>query len=141
MKRMKWLGAVLSVSLVAVACTDSVADSTEDLCGSLEALNNTVSQIAGADVSPDTVTVDDVEDAANALESAVADVQDAEGDLADSLKADLQNNLDNLESAIEDVPGDSTVAEAGDAVVAALADFNESWNETLSQLECTPASG
>jgi len=140
MKRMKWLGVVVALSLVAVACTDSVSESTEDLCESLESLNGTVGQIAGADVSPETTTIDDIEGAVSALKTAVQVVQDDEGDLADSLKADLQNNLDDLETSIEDIPGDSTVAEAGDAVATALNDFRTSWDATLSQLECEPVS-
>lgn len=140
MKRTKWLGAIISLTLVAAACTNSVEESTDELCQNLETLHSTVGAVAGADVSPETTTIDDIDNAASALESAVEDVQNAESDLADSLKAELQDNLEALQSAIQDIPGDSTVAEAGDSVATALTDFRQSWDETLSQLECEPAS-
>lgn len=137
MKRKALLSGVLALSLLAAACSDSVSDSAEDLCSSLEGLHDTVDQIGGSDVSTDSVTVDNVQGAVSDIESTVDDVQSAESDLSDSLKSQLQDDFDTLKSSIQDISGDSTLAEAGQDVVSAVAAFKTSWDQTLSELNCS----
>jgi translation initiation factor IF-2 len=131
------LTTILALSMVLAACSDPVADSADELCGNLEDLNDTVEQVAGAEASVDTVTVEQVQDAAGEVESAVQDVQEAESDLSDSLKAQLRDDLEALQSSIQDIPADSTLAEVGEDVRAALTAFYQSWSQTLSELNCS----
>jgi TolA-binding protein len=131
------LTTILALSMVLAACSDPVADSADELCGSLEDLNDTVEQVAGAEASVDTVTVEQIQDAAGEVESAVQDVQEAESDLSDSLKAQLRDDLEALQSSIQDIPADSTLAEVGEDVRAALTAFYQSWGQTLSELNCS----
>lgn len=140
MKRKALLSAILALSLLAAACSDSVADSAEDVCTSLEGLQDTVDQIGGADVSADSLTVDNVQNAVSEVESAVDDVQSAESDLSDSLKSQLQDDFDTLKSSIQGISGDSTLAEAGEDAVSAVAAFKTSWDQTLSELNCSTDS-
>jgi hypothetical protein len=128
--------AVLSLSLFVAACSGSVAETAEDLCTSLEALHDTMEQVAGADVSTDTVTIESLQNAVSEVETAVQDVQGAESDLSDSLKTQLREDFEELQSSIQDIPADSALAEAGDAVVAATTEFKASWDQTLSELNC-----
>jgi methyl-accepting chemotaxis protein len=123
--------------MVLAACSDPVADSAEELCGSLEELNDTVEQVAGAEASADTVTVEQVQDAASDVESAVQDVQEAESDLSDSLKTQLRDDFEALQSSIQDIPADSTLAEVGEDVRDALTAFYQSWGQTLNELNCS----
>lgn len=140
MKLRTLVGMFVALSLVVVACSDSVADSAENLCSSLEALHGTMEQIAGADVSVDTTTVGDIQSAAEEAESAVQDVQDAESDLSDSLKAQLRDDLEELQSSIEGISANSTLAEAGQDVASALVTFKQSWDQTLNELNCSTDS-
>lgn len=129
--------AAIALSLAVAACSDSVADSAADLCGSLEALGDTMKEVAGADASADATTVESVQSAVAEVESAVQDVRDTESDLSDALNSQLQEDFQDLQAAIEDIPGDSTLAEAGEDVVSALAAFKTSWDQTLAELNCS----
>lgn len=140
MKPRKLLAALAVTALILASCSPSVEESAEDLCSSLEALSDTVQQIAGADVSPGTITVDTVKSAVDEMESAVQDVQNAESGLSDALKSQLQSDFDELQSSVQDISGDSTLAEAAQDVVSAIAAFKESWDQTLSELNCEPSN-
>lgn len=136
MKR-KAITSALLMSLLVAACTASVSDSADQLCSSLEALQGTMEQIAGADANPDSTTIESVQDAAQEVESAVEEVQSAEVDLSDSLKSELQENFDELQSSIQGISEDMTLTEAGQAVASALTTFRQSWDQTLSELNCS----
>jgi hypothetical protein len=56
------------------------------------------------------------------------------------LKSQLQDDFDQLKSAIEGISGDSTVAEAGDEVASAVTTFKQSWDQTLGELNCSTES-
>jgi len=135
-----------SVLVLTAACgddDDSVSDEVQDLCDNLGSLNQTVSQVAGADVDPSSTTVGDVQDALSQIQSGVQDVQDAESGLADAVTSALQSAFDGFQSAIQDIPSDDTLADAGDAVESARSQFDQAWNNTLSELQCpapTPTS-
>lgn len=141
MKRKALASVVLSLTLVVAACSDSVADSTEDLCNSLEALNDTMDQMAGATASADTVTVGAVQDATAEVQSAMQDVRDSESDLSESLKTQLLDDFEELQSSIQDIPADSTLTEAGQEVVTAVTTFKASWDQTLTELNCSGSEG
>lgn len=137
MRRNTLVSAIVSLSLIVVACSDSVGDSAADLCSNLEDLNDTVQQVAGADVSADTVTMGQIQDAYSDLQSAVRSVRESEADVSDALKTQLSEDLETLGTAVQDIPADSTLSEAGEDVQAARTAFHESWEQTLSELNCS----
>jgi hypothetical protein len=101
-------------------------------------LGATVAQVAAADVDVNETTVDQVSDALDELESQIDAVENAEDAVADAVRSDLRDAFDAYDEAIDDIDGDSTLAEAGAAVEAARNDFREAWDATLAELDCRP---
>ncbi len=139
MRRITLVSAIVSLSLVAVACS-SVAGSAEELCTDLEELDDTVQEVAAADVSADTVTVGQIQDATADIGSAVRSVRESEAELSDALKTQLSEDFEALQDAIRDIPADSTLSEVGEDVQAAVTAFHASWDQTLSELNCATDS-
>jgi uncharacterized protein YjdB len=131
------LGSALTAALVmAAACGGSVTDAAQELCTDLTALDSTVEQIGGSSVDPATVTVGDVQEGLSQLESQVAAVQDSEANLGDEVRSSLRSAFDDFQSAVADIPADSTLADAGADVEQARTEFQQAWTSVLSELNC-----
>jgi hypothetical protein len=128
--------AMAAVLLMGAACGGSVTDAAQELCTNLTALDSTVDQIAGSSVDPATVTVGDVQDGLSQLESQVTAVQDAETNLGDEVRSSLRSAFDDFQSAVADIPADSTLADAGADVEQARTEFQQAWTSVLSELNC-----
>jgi hypothetical protein len=131
------LGSALTAALViGAACGGSVTDAAQELCTDLTALDSTVDQIAGSSLDPATVTVGDVQDGLSQLESQVTAVQDSETNLGDEVRSSLRSAFDDFQSAVADIPADSTLADAGADVEQARTTFQQAWTSVLSELNC-----
>jgi len=139
MRRKTLLSAVLVLTLVTAAC-DSVSDSADDLCNALGGLQDTMEQITSADVSAGSTTVENLQNAVNEVKSGVEDVLNAASDLSDSLKSQLQDDFDQLQESIQRLSRDNTLDEARQEVVSAVTTFKQSWDQTLSELNCSTGS-
>ena len=106
--RRKTLLAAAAALTVLVACgdddDDSASESADALCGEMVELAGTVAAIAGADVDADATTIDDVSDALGTLEAQVDQVENAEGELSDSVRSDLE---DAFEPVAPELAGNS----------------------------------
>lgn len=136
--------ALAPIVVLPVACGDdddgATATSAEELCSEVSELESVVEEIASAEVDVDSLTVGDVENALDEVESQVEDIVDAEGDLSDAVRSALEDAHDGYEETIDDIPGDATLAEAGERVATARTQFNEAWADTMSQLDCGEAA-
>jgi ABC-type glycerol-3-phosphate transport system substrate-binding protein len=132
--------------LLAAGCgdDDSTGSSSEstgagsDLCGTLEGFDSTVDTITGTDGDSNAdTTVGDVEDAIDQLEADLDDVETEGTDLPAGLDTALQSGADAIENAIDNLPSDETIAEAGDAVSSAQESVATAWSTLLDRLNCS----
>jgi hypothetical protein len=131
--------------LAAAACGDddgstSAGSASQSLCGSLQSLDSTVTQITDADVDPETTTIGDLENALGEVQSNLQDVQTSGADLASSLKIALQTAFNNLQDTVQDLPSDETVADAGSSVESAVQQLDTAWTNALDALNCSSGS-
>jgi phage shock protein A len=132
--------------LAAAACGDdddgssSAGGAAQSLCSSLQSLDSTVTQIANADVDPETTTVGDVQNAIDEVQSDLQDVRTSGADLSSSVKTALQTAFNNLQDKVEDLPSDETVAEAGSSVEDAVQQLDTAWTNALNALNCSSGS-
>ena len=115
---------------------DSVADESQALCESMQGLQSTVDQVAGAQVDLDSITVGDVQDALQSLQGQVEDVQNAEATLATEVRSSLQSAWSDFTSGGAGHPGGRHARRGRRRGPAARTQFQEAWSATLSQLNC-----
>ena len=143
MKIRSIFGGLAAIGMILVAACgddDSTEEEVADLCSDMAAVALTVEQIAGAQADPASTTVEDVQSALAILESEVQAVQAEAIAVGDSVKSALQDALSSYQSAVEDIPSDDTLEEAGAAVVAARDDFRQAWDSVLAELNCSTAT-
>jgi hypothetical protein len=135
--------ALVGVLVLAVtACGEDVdgssssASESQSLC-SLQSLDSTVDQITNAEADPETTTIGDLQNALGQVQSDLDDVQTSGADLASSLKTALQTAFNSLESSVEDLPSDETLADAGSSVEGAVQQLGTAWTNALDALNCS----
>ena len=138
--------AVVALLAFTTACGSdepSTADEVSSLCTDLDALQSSLDGISGSSFDPATTTKDGVEENVTNLQSDVQAVLDGAEGLSESVKTDLNDAFDNFKSALEAIPsdGDQTLAEAGEALVAAGTELRTAWESTVAELNCdTPTT-
>jgi hypothetical protein len=125
--------AVLAVSVGAGCGGEDTAEATDDLCTSLTEFRTAVTALGA--LSADS-TIEQWDDARNAVSSAWDDVREQAGDVAEARFDDVETAYDDLDSAIEDVPDDATVEQGVQQVVPQIAAVDESWEAYYSELGC-----
>jgi hypothetical protein len=84
--------------------------------------------------------VGDVEDAIDQFESDLDDVQDEDTDLPSGVESALRSAASGLQGAIDDLPSDETLDQAGDAVSSAQSALASAWSDLLDALDCSSSS-
>ena len=137
------VAALLAFTTACGSDEPSTADEVDSLCTDLSALQASLDEISGSSFDPATTTKDGAEETVTNLQSDVQDVLDEAGSVSDSVKTDLNDAFDNFKSALEAIPsdGDQTLAQAGEALVAAGTELRTTWESTLAELNCdTPTT-
>ena len=139
----KFLALVLVIPLVvlvALACGDdddddgsAELDAAAQLCADLTTLQ-------AADASFDSLSsassIDDVKALNEVYADALDDVVGSANDLGEIRSQPIEDAYDDLNSAINDIPGDATIAEGLDSISAALAAVDAAYVEAFSGLAC-----
>lgn len=131
------LGAFTLVLLVSACGGESSASAKEDFCDSLSNLSSTVMSYQG--VNPATATTDELDSAADDINSAWNDVQDDANDWANANDNALTAAYNDLYNAMEDLPGDYTIAQSLEALEPELSAFPQAFRDTFDGSGCYSA--
>src|ERR671932_72636 len=123
------LGACALGLLVAGWGGESSATAKQNFCNSLSDLSSTVMSYQGLD--PRTATNDELDAAADDIYAAYDDVINEAEDWANADDNALAEAYDDLYWAIQDVPGDYTVAESLAELEPELSAFPQAYAETF----------
>jgi hypothetical protein len=138
--RAAWsLLAVVVLALALGACGESdeekalntVCDARDDIATQVDELK---------ELTPATVTTDGVTENLEAIRNDLQDIADAQADLSDDRRSEVEAATNDFTSSIRTVAGDLgtslSASEAKDAVVTALQQLEASYQETLAPLDC-----
>lgn len=131
------LGAFTLVLLVSACGGESSASAKENFCDSLSNLSSTVMSYQG--VNPATATTDELDSAADDINSAWNDAQDDANDWANANDNALTAAYNDLYNAMEDLPGDYTIAQSLEALEPELSAFPQAFRDTFDGSGCYSA--
>ena len=127
------------VVLVALACGDDDDDGSAEVDAEA-ALCADLATLQAADASFDSLSsassIDDVKALNEVYADALDDVVGSANDLGEIRSQPIEDAYDDLNSAINDIPGDATIAEGLDSISAALAAVDAAYVEAFSGLAC-----
>jgi hypothetical protein len=131
------LGALAgAITLLVVALTpESSATAKKNFCKSLDNLSSTVMNYQG--LNPTTATNDQLDAAADDINDAWNDVVDNADDWANAYDNPLADAYDDLYYAIQDLPGDNTIAQDLEDLEPQLSAFPEAYHETFDGSGCS----
>jgi hypothetical protein len=127
--RITTLVLLLLMFLVAGCNLQSMEEAQVEFCQALTVYGESVQAMQSIDAS---TTVDELQAARDNLSEARAAVGEAAGDLREAQIRDTEAAWENLENAIDDIPGDATLGEAaatvrGQAIILST-DIDRIWN-------------
>ena len=131
-----FVAAAAAIALLATAWTgESSATAKQNFCTSLSDFSGTVMNYQG--LNPATATNDQLEDAADDINDSWDDVVDDANDWANAYDNPLTGAYNDLYYAIQDVPGDYTVAQTINEVQPELEAIPSAYAETFDGSGCT----
>lgn len=141
--------ALPAVMAVAVAVLMSACSDTRDevqvakaaFCEDLASFRASVDNISvnASQAAPGTVAVDDVRTARDSVSNAFGEVRSSASQLEEALLANLQSAYDDLNGAVENLDGDTTLQEAQTELAARKGEFLTAWEQVAGLADC-PAS-
>lgn len=143
---------ILMVSLIVLGlvtvpgCTEELTpeEAKTELCASLAELQTQVARLGT--LTPQS-TVDDVKAIGADIQTAYDDVQSKAEQVAEVNVNELQQAYQDLDAAIEGIPGDATVPEALAVIETQWTAVNTAWQDVIADANCgeqpaeTPAEG
>jgi hypothetical protein len=123
------LSVALAVALLTAACSStSVEDAEGAYCDSLQALFDSV---FAAQELTSASTVEEAEEAADAVRSAYDDVVAAAGDYTDAQISEIESAREGFDDAVSEIPDSATLGDAQLALQTALEGFFEAVGPAL----------
>ncbi len=136
-----WLLVVLLLALTAspVGCGESDAEKAQDqVCDARADLEKRIDDLAS--LTATTATVNTIENNLNAIEKDLEQIRDAQGDLNDERKQEVesatQEFTSELETVADDLGSDLSLSGAAAKVDSAAADLASSYEQTLATVDC-----
>lgn len=134
----KVIAPISLILLIAAACGDDDDDSPADAASTLcGEMQDLNSTVDQITGDPNSTTVGDVESDLDDLQSQVEDVENAGSDLSSAVKSSLKSAFDDFQSSVQNIPSDDTLAQAGSSVENAGKQFQKAWSDTLGDLNCS----
>jgi hypothetical protein len=127
------VGAV--IALTVALWPENSATAKKNFCSSLDNLSSTVMSYQGLDAR--TATNDQLDAAADDISSAWNHVIDDANDWANAYDNPLRQAYDDLDYAIQTLPGDNTAAENLQDLEPELSAFPEAFHETFDGSGCS----
>jgi hypothetical protein len=137
--RVGLLVAPLLVAVTAVGCGESAADKAQtQVCDARADLNKQVDTLAS--LTPTTATTDAVSGALDAIKSDLKQISDAQGDLNDERKQEVESANQQFSAQLKAVAGDLgsslSLSGAKAAVQSAGTELASSYQQTFASIEC-----
>jgi len=129
------LGALVAAVILVGSWGESSATAKQNYCNSLDNLASTVTSYQGLNVA--TATNDELDAAADDIYGAWDDVVNDAEDWANAYDNPLTNAYNDLYYAIQDLPGDNTVAEDFQDLEPELSAFPQAFHETFDGSGCS----
>jgi hypothetical protein len=133
------LAASLLVAATAVGCGESDADKAQtQVCDARADLNKQVDKLAS--LTPATATVDGVSGALDAIKSDLQQISDAQGDLNDERKQEVESANQKFRAQLETVANDLgsnlSLSGAKAQVESAGKELASSYQQTFASVDC-----
>jgi len=147
MSRRAWIILLVAAGIVAALLLGGWAvqkneetkpEATSALCGSLAALESSVQALLALD--PGTASKDEYQADVSAIEDDWNQVESDAQDVENAPTGDLDSAWDDFESAVKDVPDDSSVSDALDDVSQSAQALVSTAKSTASELDCGSSS-
>ncbi len=131
--------AVVAIALALGACGESEEEKAMNtVCDARDDIATQVDELK--ELTPATVTTDAVRENLEAIRTDLGDIADAQGDLSDDRRSEVEAATNEFTSSIGQIAGDLgtslSASEAKDAAVTALQRLGASYEETLAPLDC-----
>jgi hypothetical protein len=138
--RAAWsLFAVIVIALALGACGESEEEKAlNTVCDARDDIATQVDELK--ELTPATVTTDGVTENLEAIRNDLQDIGDAQSDLSEDRRSEVEAATNEFTSSIGQIAGDLgtslSASEAKDAAVTALQRLGASYEETLAPLDC-----
>ncbi len=138
--RAAWsLFAVIVIALALGACGESEEEKAlNTVCDARDDIATQVDELK--ELTPATVTTDGVTEKLEAIRNDLQDIGDAQSDLSEDRRSEVEAATNEFTSSIGQIAGDLgtslSASEAKDAAVTALQRLGASYEETLAPLDC-----
>ncbi len=120
--------------LMLASCAEtSVSDAQAEYCTELAKLEQAVANLRGISANS---TVKDLKQAQQDVRSALANVKQAASKLKEAKVEQLETSQQNLEKAVNDIPDDSTIAEALTSITDRVKSFSDTRQQLFSLANC-----
>jgi hypothetical protein len=135
--------AVLLVALLAAfalgACGESKQDKAKStVCDARADISKQVDQLKGLTIS--TVTVDGVQNSLKAINSDLSKIKDAQGDLSDSRRQQVQDATKTFTSQLQSIAGSigksTSLADAKAQLTSALKQLGDAYKQSFARVDC-----
>jgi uncharacterized lipoprotein YehR (DUF1307 family) len=128
------LSTCMAIALTACGDDDEPqAEAESALCDSVGQLRDAATEVESLDANS---TKDEAQTALDNLSSAVAGVKENAGNLSQADVSALQSATDGVKSAVDNIPGDATLADAAAAVKAAGTSMSAAAQQIEDGVQC-----
>jgi hypothetical protein len=130
---------VLAATLAVAACGESKADKAKNtVCDARSDISKQVNELKGMTAA--TVTVDGVKNSLTAIQNDLQKIADAQGDLNDQRKKQVQDATAKFTSSLQSIAGDLgsslSAADAKTQLTTALGDLSTAYQQSFAQIDC-----
>jgi Tfp pilus assembly protein PilP len=136
--------ALLLIALLATvglsACGESKQDKAKStVCDARADISKQVDQLKGLTVS--TVTLDGVQSSLKAINSDLSKIKDAQGDLSDSRRQQVQDATKTFTSQVQNIAGSigksTSLSDAKAQLTSALQQLGDAYKQSFARVDCS----
>jgi uncharacterized protein YjbJ (UPF0337 family) len=134
---------LIAVAALAVgACGDDESDEEKAQNQVCDARADIQKQVDGlSNLTLSTATTDGIEQSLQAIEDDLGKIKDAEGDLNDQRKQEVQSATDQfsseVESVVQTVGRSTSLDQAASQLTSAFEDLSQSFEQTMQPIDCS----
>ncbi|MBI5103458.1 MAG: hypothetical protein HZB46_00430 [Solirubrobacterales bacterium] len=137
--RLRIVVAALAAALVLAGCGESDQEKAQSkVCDARAEISKQVDALKA--LTPSTVTIDQVKQSVDAIGSSLKDIADAQGDLSDERRSQVQEANQAFSEQIKGIGSSllqsTSVADARTQLQQAVTQLGESYNSSLARVDC-----
>jgi Tfp pilus assembly protein PilP len=139
MRRATATAAALS-ALVLAACGESSAEKAQDtVCDARDDISQQIDQLKG--ITPATFNADEVSKSLSAIKSDLSDMKDAQSELSDDRRKQVESAnqafASEVENVVKQIGTSVTAQDAASSVSSALQQLASSYEQAFSRVDCS----